>query len=385
MFPEIKTFADLKPKLNEKFNIHERDKGYATVVYGIQDDEVFDGPDEAYLRECRGIMFDGERDDSKLICRPLHKFFNVGERSDTLPSAIDWSRVNKVGVKRDGSMITPFIDPATYELRCKTKKSSATKEAAAALNLLLNNQRQHQWVVNLIEVGYTPIFEITSPRFPIVVLYEQEELTLLQVRHMEQGVYLTDAEIAALNPPFPVVPDVASQFLDRDGHVSWPLIHKACQETHGMEGWIIQTSRDMYKAKTQWYMDLHHSVTFIRWRDVARCVLSNSADDLKANFRMTGRDVVPIELVQAYLKEELEYVQGKVNFEVQFARDAGLSFKDMAGSLRSHPYFNLIMATSRGQNVDYNEWYQRRRLSDWSLEVITTEVKFIEPLARERP
>jgi RNA ligase len=301
-----------------------------------------------------------------------------------MPDAIRWQDVRKVGIKRDGSMITPFLDPKTGKLRCKTKKSTVTKEALAALDLLKANTEQCLWTKNLLKSGYTPIFEITSPRFPIVLLYEKEELTLLHVRHMEQGIYLTDEEIKFLNPPFAVVPDLSDQFKDATGRVSWALLHEAAKHTTDTEGWIVQTAKDMYKVKTQWYIDLHHSVTFIRWRDVARVVLSESADDLKANFKLTGRDTSCIDQVQAFINDELTYVKEQVAIKVLEARTKSMTFKEMALAWRDHPLFNLIMATSRGAAVDYNEWYERRHISSWSLEVIMSDGAFVEPTTRER-
>ena len=70
-----------------------------------------------------------------------------------------------------------------------------------------------------------------------------------------------------------------------DGVVDYEKF-KALQLTkEGVEGWIVQTDDgDMWKVKTKWYCDLHHSVTFTRWRDVARAVLADQSDDLKAAF-----------------------------------------------------------------------------------------------------
>ncbi|WP_248789721.1 hypothetical protein, partial [Escherichia coli] len=86
------------------------------------------------------------------------------------------------------------------------------------------------------------------------------------------GHYLSDRELQSLSCPFPIAPNIIYEFRDENG-VSWDLFKHAAETREGIEGWVVQlASGEMFKIKTKWYCDLHHSVTFTRWRDVARTV-----------------------------------------------------------------------------------------------------------------
>ena len=64
-------------------------------------DDTFD---TAIARECRGLKFDA---DGRIIARPFHKFFNLGEKERV--EDIDWSAPHQLFDKLDGSMIHPAM------------------------------------------------------------------------------------------------------------------------------------------------------------------------------------------------------------------------------------------------------------------------------------
>jgi hypothetical protein len=145
----------------------------------------------------------------------------------------------------------------------------------------------------------------------------------------------------------------------------------------GIEGVIIQADDgQMWKVKTKWYCDLHHSVTFTRWRDVAKVVIADQSDDLKAAFAMTGRSIEPIVKVENHIHHVIAETSYLVEQYVLECRAKNLSVKDVAIMSKGHPYFGQIMTTYRGGEVGWREWYAKRQLDeDWSLEVIPTAVK----------
>ena len=69
---------------------------------------------DAILRELRGAVFDNTT--GECISRRYHKFFNVGEREETLPENLDFSKPHVVLEKLDGSMVAPFIVPGTDKI-----------------------------------------------------------------------------------------------------------------------------------------------------------------------------------------------------------------------------------------------------------------------------
>jgi RNA ligase len=226
-----------------------------------------------------------------------------------------------------------------------------------------------------LQDSFTPTFEVTSPKFPIVLLYDKDELTLLHIRENVSGRYLTEAEILALNPPFPMVENLKNQFIGGGvpaNFVSWEKIKALAETATGIEGWVIQFKNgDMVKWKTSWYISLHHSVTFTRWRDIARTVIADGADDLKAAFAMTGRSVEPILEVEHVIQGKIKAAQNAVTAHVENGLGLNRTTKDMALAFKGHALFGQVMRAFRGQEVNYLEWYEKNHLdADWSLEVV---------------
>lgn len=344
--------------------------GHTVVCYMLQDEDMFGGAHEAYERECRGISF---APDGSVSSRTMHKFFNVGERQETLPSNIMWANVERIMEKRDGSMITPVL--VNGRIKCKTKKSFDTKEALLADEVIAATLGADRWLKNLLRGGLTPTFEITSPKYPIVVLYEKTELTLLHVRYNDNGNYLSEPEIKFLAPPFPMVENIKRNFTASgvpSNLVSWDMLKAYAETATGVEGVVIQMKNgDMFKLKTAWYTELHHSVTFTRWRDIARTVAADGADDLKAAFAMVGRSIEPILIVERDIMTKLRITQDAVDLHVANGKHLNRTPKDMALALKEHALFSLVMRAFRDQEVNYMEWYVKNHLeTDWNLDVI---------------
>lgn len=377
MFPTINTLDDLLPHIegNTQIRVKTETNGMIVVCYMVQDEETFTGDKEEYARECRGITF---HPDKTIAARCLTKFFNVGERDETLPENIDWTQVVRVMEKRDGSMVTPVLTGEGFKF--KTKKSFETKEAALADQIAAANFAGSAWINCTLKAGFTPTFEVTSPKYPIVVRYEKDELTLLHVRENDTGRYLSEDEINFIGCPFPVAPNIIDEFswtmggegLPTTREVLWSKFKEAAETREGIEGWVVQlASGEMFKIKTKWYCDLHHSVTFTRWRDVARAVCADQSDDLKAAFRMVGRDIEPILIVERKIKAKIQATEDEVNGVVAMGKDGGLDAKQMALKWKDHNLFGLIMRAFRGQEIKYMEYYEKHYLeNDWGLEVI---------------
>lgn len=381
LYPVINHINDLLPFIdgNKQFRVADVDfpaGGYKVVCYMVKDEDTFRGEHAFWYQECRGITFGP---DGAVVSRTLHKFPNVGENAESQVDTIDWSRVVRVMDKRDGSMITPVL-LADGRVVCKTKKTFTSNEALAATQLLNSDPKKVEWTRDWLKQGFTPTFEWTSPRFPIVLLYEKDELTLLQVRDNITGAYLTkllDGDIVQSTCPFPIVENVIDQFsftMSGDGLPETrefdiqKMIDKA-MVLEGIEGWIVQLDDgQMYKVKTKWYCDLHHSVTFTRYRDVARTVLEDKSDDLKAAFALTGRDIQPIIDIERIIFDKMKELENTVGEMVDAY--AGSTPKDVALALKEHPLFGQIMRAFRGQKVDWLKYYLQNHVRDHSLEVI---------------
>lgn len=377
-FPRIEQLSDLLPHIEHNKQIRVKADeltGHTVVCYMVQDEDTFAGTDLQFACECRGITF---HPDGTIAARTLHKFFNVGEHDSVRPEVLDWNSVTRIMEKRDGSMITPVMT-ANRSFKFKTKKTFTSAEAIAAGDHLGFVSGGTHWIGNLLLAGLTPTFEFTSPKFPIVIKYEKDELTLLHIRENSTGRYLTEEEMRFLNPPFPIVENLAERFTRRlyafGGFVEmvdWEPLKLAAETETGIEGWVIQfKDGNMVKLKTKWYCDLHHSVTFTRWRDIARTVCADQSDDLKGAFVMTGRDIAPILKVEREIKLTIEQVKAFVDTLAAEGHRDGCTPKDMAMQHKDRELFGLIMKTFRKQEIDWMDWYAKNHLDNvWSLEVV---------------
>lgn len=370
-FPKIAHINTMLPVLDG--NIIMRDiagdsktPSVYSIFYMVQGQDTFSGENSDLKREARGICFYG---DGTIMSRPMQKFFNIGEKPHTMDTAIPWNDVKRVMVKRDGSMVHPIYVGGNLIL--KTKKSFISPEAIAATELLKANPDQMQWVVDQMKKGQTPIFEFTSPNFPIVVSYHSAELTLLHIRNNISGEYLDIMNDGSV--PFPIVEDVRSNF-EQDGIVSFQLIKNWCMTATHVEGIVIQLENgEMVKAKTQWYADLHRTIVFIRVRDVVEAVLNDNVDDMIGAFRMCGRPestVQQVETIRNTVLDEVNKIRCAVH-SIAATIPADLSRKDIYSNFAKNSDFpSEVMMVYDGKSVDWIELYRKRFLKKWPLDVI---------------
>lgn len=370
-FCHIGTLSDFLPHVSRKEIRVVADPKYPEMTvacYMIQNESLFIGVDEMWERECRGIVFRGD----VLASRPLHKFHNVGELVSTMPEQINWNDVVRIMIKADGSMVVP-VSIGVGAFKFKTKKAFSTEEANNADRIAALNPELTQWINTVLGSGYTPIFEMTSPRFPIVVLYEKDELTLLHIRNNATGEYLNTSHQFFQDCPIKVIEDVAEKF-KKYGVVSWDLIKAWADTVEQIEGVVIQFSDgDMVKVKSDWYNNLHHAVTFTRYRDVAKAVLDDTFDDLLAAFRISGRETVRIQEVKSVIDQAILTIKEYAQKTAADFHEQGLTVKQVATEqLTDNDYRTQILAEFRGQEYDYVKWYRMNLLDKWSLEVIPT-------------
>jgi len=361
----IQHVPQIRVKADEEF-------GLTVICYMLQDDDVFSGENESIERECRGITF-GK--DGKIVSRHLHKFFNVGERESTLPENINWSKVTRIMEKRDGSMVVP-VPLVGGGFKFKTKKSFHTNEATLA-DSIASTPGCKEWIQDILNQNLTPTFEVTSPRFPIVLRYNSDELTLLHIRENNSGRYLTEAELSARGCPFPLVKNFMSDFLE-GGNVSWEKLKSAALTTQNFEGWVIQfESGDMVKLKTKWYCDLHRTIVFLRERDVARLALDDKIDDLIGQFALVDKDPTPVRRINNIVLADLAELQAEV--EAEHAKLVGKTKKEAALAAKGHRLFGLIMRAMDGKEINLREWYNKHVLEHkFSLAVLDAGEQLID-------
>lgn len=362
IFPKITHIDDIYPHVEGKEYIGHLPQKNGTVVlcYNVSNSMSFS---TGFEKECRGITF---ADDGQIIARSMHKFFNLNEREGYQIGQLDWSTVHAVYDKMDGSMINTGLYKG--EIFAKSKKSFTSPVAVGAKNYIDAHSNYHEFCIYCAENGLTPTFEFTSPEHRIVLDYKEEALTVLQIREMVSGRYLTIEEMTALTEKFGVVLNKPIWFGDDfDIHKAIEVLSTADE----MEGYVIQFKNgDMVKVKSQWYVNLHHAVTFVRERDIAQLVLEETIDDFIAFIKTNrpGADLTRIVEINDEITTEIETLESSVKKIVD--ENQGLTPKELNEKMKGSPLHNFVMRTFRGQTFDYLNWYRMHKLKDWSLKPV---------------
>jgi RNA ligase len=371
----INSLEDMRSEVSHKEEIREAviGKNLVSFCYMLTAEETFDTP---WARECRGIVFDSQT--GKVVGRPLHKFFNVGEREDTQVKSIDWSSVVRVMNKRDGSLIhTVQTDQG---VRLKSKKTFDSDVAKAAQAWMDERPMVQQMVDNMSAQNCTAIFEWTAPDARIVLFYPEAELCLLHVRNNETGEYMNAEVMRAYAAQFGVkcVEEVDEFFwtMESDGLPSSrefdaQKMLEAAETREGVEGWIVQFANgDMVKVKTKWYIRRHRAMTFLRERDIVELALDEGLDDLKSLLVSEGVDISEILEIESEVLRQINSVSSWVSDVI--ARDGHMPRKEFALQYQaSHGecgWFGLLMASYSGKEPNFKDWYRRNALKEkWSL------------------
>ena len=207
--------------------------------------------------------------------------------------------------------------------------------------------------------------------------YEQEDLTLLQIRENVSGKYL---DIHELSKGYNIT------VLDK-AYEDATSFEDLCEMLLGMkdiEGVIVLfEDGDMVKIKTEWYVKLHHSVTFKRYRDIARLVLNESLDDFRGLLAIQQYDAIDFDVldeIERTIHKEISEMRSEIeakSLEVKemFTVEGEMDYKSASAYLKkikTEPHvFAFVLQTIRGKRIDYLDHYRKRILRDrWSLETI---------------
>jgi RNA ligase len=280
-FPEINHIDDVIPHIEDlpEFRVMEKD-WYTVINYMVALDDTFSLVRERshhnmkIRRECRGLIFDTET--GKLISRPYHKFFNVGEREETAINKVNLYEPHVVLEKLDGSMIRPI--PTKEGFRLATK-AGVTDVAMNAEVFIADKPSYREFILSMIDGGMTPIFEWVSRKNRIVVDYPEDQLILTGVRNTTFGTYLLHWNLEEFGehygiPVVKAVDGLAVQNID--------LFVKQVREWDDGEGVVLRfDSGHMVKVKADDYVLRHKSKDSIsQEKNVIDCILGDAVDDL---------------------------------------------------------------------------------------------------------
>ncbi|SKA19983.1 RNA ligase [Consotaella salsifontis] len=263
-FPKIRHINDVLPHVEGRPEFVVADKGDYTVIdYVFAIDDSFDDPIRG---ECRGIKFSP---DGSVLARPLHKFFNVGERRETLPRMLDFSRPHTVLEKLDGTMIHPAIIDGEVVLMTRMGRTEHAQKAERHLTPSVR-----EFCCGLLLGGATPIFEWTAPDNRIVVRYEKSALTLLAVRNTVDGSYWPHDAIVRTG--MPCAPVFQSSYSTAADFIAF------ARAVVGKEGFVVRwDDGTMVKAKGEDYVLKHRAKDgILQEKNILALVLGGGLDDV---------------------------------------------------------------------------------------------------------
>lgn len=266
-FPIIASLDDVTPHVtfDQGFAVSRR-HDHTVIDYVFTVPETFS---TAIACECRGLKFDAA---GRIIGRPFHKFFNLGERERI--EDIDWTSPHLILDKLDGSMVHPVLMKGVmvFMTRKGATRQAAAAQAEADAGLIALSQ-------HLLAADITPIFEFTSPDHRIVVPYPKPALTLLAARAMVSGAYWPQSELDRLGNRFGV-PVVKAHGRVRDAA---EFARDARSET-GIEGYVICFENGFrVKLKTDAYALRHKALSGVQFeKNVLAWVATEAIDDVVA-------------------------------------------------------------------------------------------------------
>lgn len=280
MFPQIHNIKDVEKYIEGCDSFIKIDRGDHTVIdYVFMDQDTFrydnnDLNSYKHRLECRGIVFCNKT--GKIIRRPLEKFFNIGEKEQTLSENIDWSRDHLVMTKLDGSMLSPMYLPQGFRLG--TRKG-ITNVSCWAENFMVHSSINYRGFMDLMEsCDYSPVFEFFSKENMIVLDYGESFMKLLACRKKVTGEYMSYQEMFDIASDYgvPVVDQIKVNLNNPKSFLDSSRLEKDC------EGYIIRfEGQESVKVKNDWYVQIHHLVSGLnKERNIIKLLLENGIDDI---------------------------------------------------------------------------------------------------------
>lgn len=368
-FPCIENLSQMKSILEAKPELRLIDSGLGTlsVAYNISDRNTFKDP---LACEARGITFDKET--GNIIGRPLHKFFNLGEREDTLKNNVNFSDIFSIWDKIDGTMIS--LHRVNGNLAVKTKKSFLSNEAKRATQFLSKPENQNilKFCNELVD-EFTPVFEFTDPENTIVISHKKMDVVLLHVRHIKTGSYIpyNDPDLTALVEKYNVKRLSPLNFKQTEkGTLDIDSVLEDLKVIEGIEGYVMQFNDGrMIKIKSDWYNAQHRAEAGLRERDVVKMFLDGTLDDVKGALKTDGYDITKLESIESNVLAELNKMETYITEKVELLK--GLDMKSAAlkinNEMPNNPLNGFVLISLRGKEPDLMTYFERNKLQDYSL------------------
>jgi RNA ligase len=224
-------------------------------------------------REARGLI--GDPRTGKVLGRRFHKFFNLGERAETTPEAVELAPGHVVLDKLDGSMVSPFLLDGRLHWATMLGTTPIAGQAAA---FAARNPGYESMACELLAAGANPIFEWCSTANRVVIEHPEPRLVLLAVRDLVAGTYWPYRALVELACRHGV--PVVQAWTDAPSEARAFLLK--VRGFDDCEGYVVRfADGHMVKVKTAWYSRIHALKEDLALeKRVVALVLENQVDDL---------------------------------------------------------------------------------------------------------
>lgn len=374
-FPHIANISDVLWAIEDCENINVTHKeGYTVINYRMLDDETFplidssainsiDNLKSSIRRECRGMIFCAKTGD--IIRRPFHKFFNLGEREETLSDNISLSKSHVILEKLDGSMIAPFM--LDNEIRYGTKMG--VTDVAAPVEAFVKDNPDYTTFCNyLLRVGVTPIFEWCSNKQRIVLNNKEDLLILTAARNMITGEYISldlmKEHLINLNiDSIPIVKTFSNSKNDIEEFADY------VKHLIDVEGFVVRfNDGHMIKLKCDWYIQIHKTKEKILFdRHIVNMILDNTLDDIKPHLQ----------------QEDLENITTFENGFVSWFNETSIDINDFSNHLKETGVTRKDFATGNLYKKT-PDWYRSMVFSLWEENSIELARKYLTDYIRKK-
>jgi RNA ligase len=258
------------------------------TIYNYSNECVFEQAWDAITMQARGLVLD---EVGNVIGRPLSKFFNMGERPETMSAALP-AETPELSKKYDGSLIVSFWNSENSRWQAVTRGCWDNIQTQYANMWLETNS-------TLLDRTCTYMWELCAPWNRIVVAYKDTRMVLIGIVNTQTGEDWSYKRVR-----------------------EWGLAHRydsvefenkpigsvdLSAEVHNEEGFVARFSNGFrVKLKYSHYLVLHKILTGLSVKGIWESLFAGIPIDLSA---------VPDEFL-AWYKEHKASIENKfINIE----------------------------------------------------------------------
>lgn len=339
---------------NDAFYYSDQEITISTTTYTVRSFNYRIAPYSLFelpaALDSRGTAFYSvkDSDDWTLFTRAFRKFFNLGEG---VPAEIYTAKPPIVSYEKlDGSII--LVGSIEGNLICKSKSSINSDHAQLAQSILNTSLDLKRFCEFYLTLGYTPVFELVGPSFPIVLRYPEDTLVLLGVVNNITGNFCTSV----------TAPHLVKQA--NEYYLSWDNLLDI-QETSlpDIEGFVVTTSDGtMVKVKVKSYVALHALKDSVNNPKVlTELILTDKLDDLFSAYSDHPETLKYITEEQLRISKIYNTLVEQV--ETFYTHNKHLDRKSYAIKAQEQPgLLGLLMSKYLNKSMSYISFFMKNKL-----------------------